>query len=155
MRDAHGSDGLPLADAERLTPLGRWLRATSLDELPQLANVLRGDMSMIGPRPLLVRYLERYSPGQARRHDVRPGITGWAQVRGRNALSWPEKFQLDVWYAEHCSLRLDLKILWLTLINVLTRRGISADDHATMPEFFGEQASAEAESEHSMRETVS
>ena len=111
MREAYGPDGLPLPAAERLTPLGRFLRRTSLDELPQLWNVLRGELSLVGPRPLLMEYLAHYSPEQARRHDVRPGITGWAQVNGRNALSWDEKFAYDLWYVDHWSLRLDLKIL--------------------------------------------
>lgn len=131
-RDAHGN---LLPDHQRLTPLGRWLRATSLDELPELVNVLKGDMSLVGPRPLLMEYLERYTPEQARRHEVKPGITGWAQIHGRNALSWEEKFRLDVWYVDHWSLWLDLKILWRTLWIVLKREGISAEGHATMPEF--------------------
>jgi lipopolysaccharide/colanic/teichoic acid biosynthesis glycosyltransferase len=119
MRDANGPDGLPLPDSERLTSLGRFLRRTSLDELPQLWNVLRGDLSLVGPRPLLMEYLPRYSPEQARRHDVRPGITGWAQVNGRNAISWEEKFRLDVWYVDHWSLALDFKILLLTILKVV------------------------------------
>ncbi len=126
-----------LPDADRLTPFGKWLRATSLDELPQLINVLRGEMSLVGPRPLLVEYLTRYTPAERRRHDVKPGITGWAQVRGRNALSWPEKFRLDIWYVDHWSVYLDLKILCLTLLRVLRREGISAAGEATMPEFRG------------------
>ena len=121
-------------DAERLTRVGRWLRATSLDELPELWNVLRGEMSLVGPRPLPVRYLPRYSPQQARRHEVRPGITGWAQVNGRNTLTWEEKFAYDVWYVDHRSLWLDVKILWLTVWQVLARRGISAEGEATMGE---------------------
>ena len=137
MTDARGSDGALLPDADRLTPFGRFLRASSLDELPELWNVLRGDMSLVGPRPLLVRYLDRYTPEQARRHEVRPGITGLAQVSGRNALSWDEKFALDVWYVDHASLRLDLTILARTLLKVVRRDGISADAHATMPEFTG------------------
>jgi lipopolysaccharide/colanic/teichoic acid biosynthesis glycosyltransferase len=141
MRDANDALGRPLPDEQRLTPLGQRLRSLSLDELPQLWNILRGDMSLIGPRPLLVRYLARYSTQQARRHDVRPGITGWAQVNGRNAISWSEKFRLDVWYVDHCSLTLDARILWRTAVNVLTRHGISSGDHATMPEFMGEQPS--------------
>jgi len=124
-------------DAERLARFGRWLRATSLDELPELWNVLRGDMSLVGPRPLLMRYLPRYTPEQARRHEVRPGLTGWAQVNGRNALSWEQKFAYDVWYVEHQSLSLDLKILWLTVWNVLLRRGINSGAEETMSEFWG------------------
>ncbi len=140
MRDVVGPDAKRLADAARLTPLGRRLRAWSLDELPTLWNVLRGDMSLVGPRPLLMQYLPRYTPEQARRHEVRPGITGWAQVNGRNALTWEEKFKLDVWYVDHSSFWLDMKILWMTLVKVLKREGISADGHATMPEFLGPQA---------------
>jgi len=137
MREATGPDGAPLPDSERLTALGRFLRSTSIDELPQLWNVLRGDLSLVGPRPLLVRYLPRYSPEQARRHDVLPGITGWAQVNGRNAISWEEKFGLDVWYVDHWTLALDLKILAMTVARVFRRDGISRDGHATMPEFTG------------------
>jgi sugar transferase EpsL len=139
MRDAISSDGKPLPDEQRLTGLGKLLRATSLDELPELLNVLRGEMSLVGPRPLLMEYLERYTPEQGRRHEVRPGITGWAQVKGRNALSWEEKFRLDVWYVDHWSVCLDLKILWLTLLTVVRREGISAGGHATMPVFTGSQ----------------
>ena len=135
MTDARGSDGHLLPDAKRLTSFGRFLRASSLDELPELWNVLKGDMSLVGPRPLLMEYLPLYSPEQARRHDVRPGITGWAQVNGRNALSWEEKFALDVWYVDNCSLWLDLKILLLTLDCVLRRDGISAEGEATMTKF--------------------
>lgn len=131
-------------DRTRLTPLGRWLRATSLDELPQLWNVLRGDMALVGPRPLLPQYLERYTPEQARRHTVPPGITGLTQVSGRNALSWEEKFALDVWYVDHWSLALDLCVLWRTLVTVVRRDGIAADGHATMPEFLGSSSAAEA-----------
>ncbi len=134
MANPDPSKGL-ITDEQRLTPLGRTLRATSLDELPTLWNVLHGDMSLVGPRPLLVRYLPRYSPEQARRHEVRPGITGLAQVSGRNTLSWEEKFALDVQYVDNQSLALDLGILWRTLIAVLRREGISQDGHATMPEF--------------------
>lgn len=138
MVNAFDEDGRPLRDEKRLTSLGRFLRSTSLDELPELLNVLRGDMSLVGPRPLLMEYLlDRYTPEQARRHEVKPGITGWAQVNGRNALTWEEKFKLDVWYVDNWSLRLDLKILWLTCVAVVTRRGISAEGHATMPEFTG------------------
>ena len=129
-----------LPDTERLTPFGRWLRSTSLDELPELWNVLRGDMSLVGPRPLLMQYLDRYSRDQARRHEVRPGITGWAQVRGRNAISWEERLALDVWYVDNRSTWLDLKILALTVIKVLRREGISAEGEATMPEFMGSTA---------------
>lgn len=124
-------------DAERLTPIGRFLRATSLDELPELINVLKGDMSLVGPRPLLVRYLSRYTPEQMRRHDVRPGLTGWAQINGRNAITWEQKFAYDVWYVDHRTFGLDLKILWLTAWRVLTRHGINADGEATMGEFRG------------------
>jgi lipopolysaccharide/colanic/teichoic acid biosynthesis glycosyltransferase len=137
MRDGDGPDGRPLPDAERLTSLGRFLRATSLDELPQLWNVLNGDMSLVGPRPLLMQYLPRYSSDQARRHDVLPGITGWAQVNGRNAISWEQKFALDVWYVDHWSLALDAKILLMTIARVLARSGVSQRGHATMPEFMG------------------
>jgi lipopolysaccharide/colanic/teichoic acid biosynthesis glycosyltransferase len=137
MRDALGRDGRPLPDAERLTPFGALLRSTSLDELPELWNVLRGDMSLVGPRPLLMEYLDRYTPEQARRHEVRPGVTGWAQIHGRNALSWEERFRLDVWYVEHRSLRLDLQILRRTLALVLRRTGVSANGEATMPVFQG------------------
>ena len=137
MRDATGPDGLPLPDAERLTGLGRFLRRTSLDELPELWNVLRGEMSLVGPRPLLMDYLAHYTSEQMRRHDVRPGITGWAQVNGRNALSWEEKFACDLWYVEHRSLRLDLRILWLTVRQVLRRSGISHGASVTMPRFTG------------------
>ena len=137
MTHARGPDGQLLPDAERLTPFGRWLRATSLDELPELWNVLRGEMSLVGPRPLLMEYLPLYSPEQARRHEVRPGITGWAQVNGRNAISWADKFALDVWYVDHQSLWLDVQILWRTVRKVLLRDGISAPGDATMPKFEG------------------
>lgn len=137
MTNARGPDGALLPDADRLTPFGRFLRASSLDELPGLWNVLKGDMSLVGPRPLLMEYLPLYSPKQARRHDVRPGITGWAQVNGRNALSWDDKFKLDVWYVDHRSLWLDIKILWLTVKKVLLRDGISAAGEATMARFTG------------------
>jgi sugar transferase EpsL len=137
MTDARGPDGQLLPDDQRLTALGSFLRRYSVDELPQLWNVVRGDMSLVGPRPLLARYLPRYSPEQARRHDVRPGITGWAQVNGRNALSWEEKFSHDVWYVDHVSLRLDLRILARTALKVVRRDGIAAAGHATMPEFLG------------------
>jgi sugar transferase EpsL len=144
MSDARDVTGRPLPDPQRLTRLGRFLRATSLDELPELWNVLRGEMSLVGPRPLLMEYLDRYTPEQARRHDVRPGLTGWTQVNGRNALSWDEKFVLDVWYVDHQSIRLDLKILALTVLAVLRREGISAAGHATMPEFTGSSTPATA-----------
>jgi|SRR5665213_68920 len=137
MTDARDAEGNLLPDHERLTAFGRFLRSASLDELPELWNVLCGEMSLVGPRPLLMEYLPRYTPAQARRHDVKPGITGWAQVNGRNAISWEEKFKLDVWYVDHCSLWLDLKILALTVLKVFQRKGISAKGHATMPEFMG------------------
>lgn len=137
MLNTRDAQGQLLPDEQRLTWLGRWLRQLSLDELPQLWNVLRGDMSLVGPRPLLVRYLPRYSPTQARRHEVPPGITGWAQVNGRNALSWEEKFELDVWYVDHASFALDLQILFRTFTRVLARRDVSSAGHATMPEFMG------------------
>jgi sugar transferase EpsL len=131
-----------MSDALRLTALGGWLRRTSLDELPTLWNVLSGDMSLVGPRPLLMRYLSRYSAEQARRHEVKPGMTGWAQVNGRNAISWEEKFQYDVWYVDHQSLLLDLRIVARTALKVLKGEGINAEDHATMPEFLGAGAKA-------------
>ena len=137
MTDECDDQGHPLPDERRLTPFGRWLRAWSLDELPTLWNVLKGDMSLVGPRPLLMEYLPRYTPEQARRHEVRPGITGWAQVNGRNALSWEEKFGLDVWYVDHRSFRLDIGILWTTLWKVLRRDDISAEGHVTMPKYMG------------------
>ncbi|TAM53899.1 MAG: sugar transferase [Acidobacteria bacterium] len=137
MSDALNERGEVRCDAERLTRFGRWLRSASLDELPSLFNVLRGDMSLVGPRPLLMQYLDRYTPEQARRHEVRPGITGWAQVNGRNALTWEEKFKLDVWYVDHCSFWLDVKILRMTVGKVVRREGISAAGHVTMPEFMG------------------
>ena len=135
MTDARDAGGRLLSDAERLTPFGRWLRSTSLDELPELFNVVRGEMSLVGPRPLLVEYLPRYSPEQRRRHDVPPGLTGWVQVNGRNALSWEDKFQLDIWYVDHRSFWLDLRILFRTVWQVISRQGISAPGDATMPEF--------------------
>jgi lipopolysaccharide/colanic/teichoic acid biosynthesis glycosyltransferase len=137
MTDERGPDGALLPDAQRLTPFGRFLRASSLDELPELWNVLKGEMSLVGPRPLLMEYLPLYSPEQARRHEVRPGITGWAQINGRNAISWTDKFALDVWYVDHRSLWLDIKILWLTVKKVLVRDGISAAGEATMSAFTG------------------
>ncbi len=135
MSTARGPDGELLSDAERMTALGRWLRRTSLDELPELYNVLRGEMSLVGPRPLLVEYLDRYTEVQARRHEVRPGITGWAQINGRNRLTWSEKFELDVWYVDNLGPALDLRILILTAWQVLTGRNVSAQGHATMPKF--------------------
>lgn len=126
-----------LPDAERQTKLGRFLRSTSLDELPELFNVLKGDMSLVGPRPLLTQYLDRYTPEQARRHEVKPGITGWAQVNGRNAISWEEKFKLDVWYVENRSLWLDIKIIFMTIWKILKREGINQEGQATMEEFMG------------------
>ena len=138
MRDAIGPDGEPLPDMQRLTKLGRFLRSTSLDELPQLVNVLRGEVSLVGPRPLLRKYDPLYTPEQRRRLDVLPGITGWAQINGRNALDWPTKLRLDVWYVDHWSLWLDLKILGLTAIRVLQRTGVSRSATETMPEFRGE-----------------
>ncbi|MDB5101687.1 MAG: Undecaprenyl-phosphate galactose phosphotransferase [Cyanobacteria bacterium RYN_339] len=137
MTDAHDAQGQLLPDAERLTPVGRFIRRTSLDELPQLFNVLKGDLSLVGPRPLLVRYLPRYSAEQNRRHEVMPGITGWAQVNGRNAVGWEERFALDVWYVDHWSLGLDLRILARTVGKVLAREGVSAAGEATMAEFMG------------------
>lgn len=145
MTDARGADGVPLPDSERLTPFGRWLRATSLDELPEFWNVLRGEMSLVGPRPLLVQYLPRYSPEQHRRHAVPPGLTGWAQINGRNAISWEQKFALDAWYVDHRTLFLDLRILVVTVWRVLSRRGISAAGDATMPEFMGERGGRKTE----------
>lgn len=137
MTDERDADSNLLPDAERLTNIGRFIRSTSIDELPQLINVLKGDMSLIGPRPLLVQYLPLYSKEQYRRHEVRPGITGWAQVNGRNAISWTRKFELDVWYVEHCSLWLDIKIVWMTIRKVLQREGISQEGQATKEAFNG------------------
>lgn len=137
MTDERDSEGNLLPDEVRLTKVGRFVRSTSIDELPQFINVLKGDMSLIGPRPLLVKYLPRYSPEQARRHEVRPGISGWAQCHGRNGISWNEKFKLDVWYVDHLSLVVDLKVIWLTILSVLKREGISEDGQATMEEFMG------------------
>lgn len=137
MTDERGPDGQLLPDSLRLTAFGRFLRSTSLDELPELWNVLKGDMSLVGPRPLLMEYLPLYSPEQTRRHEVRPGVTGWAQINGRNAISWEAKFELDVWYVDHQSLWLDIKILWLTVKKVLVRDGISAAGEATMSKFTG------------------
>jgi lipopolysaccharide/colanic/teichoic acid biosynthesis glycosyltransferase len=137
MTDERAPDGALLPDAQRLTSFGRFLRASSLDELPELWNVLKGDMSLVGPRPLLMEYLPLYTPEQARRHEVRPGITGWAQVNGRNAINWEDKFALDVWYVDHRSLWLDVRILWMTVKKVLVRDGISAAGEVTMPRFTG------------------
>ncbi len=137
MLDATDRNGNPLPDAERLTGLGKYLRSTSIDELPGLWNVLKGEMSLVGPRPLLMEYLPLYSPEQSRRHQVRPGVTGWAQINGRNALSWDDKFALDVWYVDNQSLGLDARILWLTIRKVLKRDGVSAEGEATMPKFTG------------------
>ena len=137
MTTARGAEGELLSDSERLPAFGRWLRATSLDELPELWNVLKGDMSLVGPRPLLMQYLPLYDEQQKRRHEVRPGVTGWAQVAGRNALTWDEKFAADVWYVDNRSLWLDLKILWMTVATVIRKEGISAGGEATMPPFTG------------------
>jgi sugar transferase EpsL len=137
-RDAYGK---LLSEAGRLTPFGRFLRSASLDEWPELINVLKGEMSLIGPRPLLMRYLNRYTPRQRRRHEVKPGLSGWAQVNGRNAISWEQKFGLDVWYVDHCSFGLDLKILTKTLWTILKREGITHEAHPSMPEFLGMQES--------------
>jgi len=140
MTDARDSDGDLLPDSERLTRLGKFLRSSSLDELPEIINILRGEMSWVGPRPLLMHYIERYNPEQMRRHDVLPGITGWAQVNGRNVLSWQEKFRLDVWYVDHWSFWLDIRILLMTVGKVLRREGISQEGHATAEEFKGDDA---------------
>jgi lipopolysaccharide/colanic/teichoic acid biosynthesis glycosyltransferase len=140
MTDARGSDGVLLPDSDRLTPFGRFLRSSSLDELPELWNVMKGEMSLVGPRPLLMEYLPLYTTEQIRRHEVRPGITGWAQVNGRNALSWEDKFKLDLWYVTHQSMWLDIQILWLTVRKVLLQEGISAAGEATMQPFTGSQS---------------
>ncbi len=137
MNDRRNANGELLPDADRLTAVGRFVRKTSIDELPQLLNVLKGDMSLVGPRPLLVEYLPRYSPTQNRRHDVRPGITGWAQVSGRNAIGWQQKFELDVWYVDNLSIGLDIKILWLTVQKVFKSEGINSGTTATMEKFMG------------------
>ena len=139
MRDAFDEKGQALPDAKRLTPLGKFLRSSSLDELPEIFNVLKGEMSLVGPRPLRMDYLPRYNEEQARRHNVLPGITGWAQINGRNAISWEEKFRLDVWYVDNQSIWLDLKIMALTFFKVFQRDGISAEGHATMPDFMGSE----------------
>lgn len=143
MTNERDAEGNLLPDAQRLTSFGRFLRSTSLDELPELINVVKGEMSLVGPRPLLMAYLDRYTPEQARRHEVRPGITGWAQINGRNAITWEEKFALDVWYVDHCSLWLDIKILVLTVWKVLRREGINQQGEATMSEFLGTQSHSE------------
>lgn len=137
MTDARAADGSLLPDAERLTPFGRWLRSTSLDELPELWNVLKGDMSLVGPRPLLMEYLPLYNEHQWRRHEVKPGITGWAQVNGRNAITWEQKFELDIWYVDHQSLSLDIRILVMTVAKVLKRDGITAEGSASVEKFKG------------------
>jgi sugar transferase EpsL len=137
MTDSRDAKGQPLPDAIRLTAFGRWLRRTSLDELPELINVLKGQMSLVGPRPLLMEYLPLYTPAQARRHEVPPGITGWAQVNGRNALDWEDKLALDTWYVEHCSLALDLRILFLTCAKIVKAEGVNRAGHATAPKFTG------------------
>ena len=139
MRDLRGADGSLLPDEQRLTSFGRFLRSSSLDELPELFNVLKGEMSLVGPRPLLIAYLERYTPEQARRHEALPGLTGWAQVNGRNALTWEEKFALDVWYVDHRSFWLDIRILFMTLLKVFKREAINTPGSATSPEFMGTQ----------------
>lgn len=143
MKNGFDADGKLLDDSARLTTAGKFLRKWSLDEIPQLFNIIRGDISFVGPRPLLMDYLPRYTAEQARRHDVKPGITGWAQVNGRNAISWEDKFELDVWYVENRSFILDLKILWSTVLRVLKREGITANDCATMPEFMGSGTNSE------------
>lgn len=143
MNEARGSQGNLLPDAERLTKLGRILRAASLDELPEMVNILKGEMSWVGPRPLLMKYLELYTSEQARRHEVLPGITGWAQINGRNTLTWEEKFNLDVWYVDHWSFWLDIKIIWLTLWKVVKREGINQPGQATAEEFTGSQSYAD------------
>jgi lipopolysaccharide/colanic/teichoic acid biosynthesis glycosyltransferase len=136
MSDCSDENGCMLPDAERITSFGKWLRSTSLDELPELYNVLKGDMSIVGPRPLLMQYLDRYTPEQTRRHEVKPGITGLAQISGRNSLTWEEKFKLDVWYVDNRSIWLDFKILFNTIVHLIQRKGISHEGYATMPEFF-------------------
>ncbi len=143
MADARDASGQLLPDEQRLTRFGELLRRTSLDELPELWNVLKGDMSLVGPRPLLMQYLGRYTPQQARRHEVKPGVTGWAQINGRNAISWEKKFELDVWYVDHRSLALDLWIILATIWKTIRREGISAAQHATMPEFRGREEPVE------------
>ena len=138
MSDVRDEQGILLPDAERVTPVGNFLRATSLDELPELINILRGDMSIVGPRPLLMKYLNRYSPSQARRHEVKPGLTGWAQINGRNTLDWDKKFKMDVWYVDNWSMELDIKIIMKTIISVLKQEDINHQGEATMSEFKGD-----------------
>lgn len=145
MTDVRNREGELLPDEERLPPFGRFLRSTSLDELPELINVLKGDMSLVGPRPLRTHYLPRYSPFQARRHEVRPGITGWAQINGRNAISWEEKFKLDIWYVDNISPKIDVKILFITLWKILKREGINQEGYSTVPEFMGQEKIKEAD----------
>ncbi|MBW1939108.1 MAG: sugar transferase [Deltaproteobacteria bacterium] len=157
MTDARDKQGNLLShywqtDEERLTNFGKFLRSTSLDELPEFFNALKGDMSLVGPRPLMMEYLDRYTPEQARRHEVKPGITGWAQVNGRNAISWEERFKLDVWYVDNQSFWLDLKILWLTFVKVIKREGISAAGHATMTYFMGQEEFTKEDSEMTKQE---
>ncbi len=147
MTDKRDADGELLPDEQRLTPFGRFLHSTSLDELPELFNVVTGDMSLVGPRPLLMRYLGRYTPEQARRHEVQPGLTGWAQVNGRNALSWEEKFDLDVWYEDNRTFRLDIKIIFLTVLQTVRRDGINQPGHATMPVFYGSEKKGQREAD--------
>jgi lipopolysaccharide/colanic/teichoic acid biosynthesis glycosyltransferase len=147
MTSQRGHDGQLLPDDVRLTRFGAFLRMTSLDEIPELWNVIKGDMSLVGPRPLLVQYLDRYTPEQARRHDVRPGVTGWAQANGRHAVTWEQKFAMDVWYVDHLTLALDLKTLWRTFLSVVKQEGIAAADHATAPEFTG-QTRTDPEASH-------
>ena len=146
MTDARDEKGRPLPDEQRLTPIGRFLRRWSLDELPEFCNVLKGDMSLVGPRPLLIEYLDRYSPEQARRHDVKPGLTGWAQVNGRNAITWEQKFSLDTWYVDHLSLGLDLRIIAMTFVKIIRREGINQPGMATMEEFLGSASPGNASS---------
>jgi lipopolysaccharide/colanic/teichoic acid biosynthesis glycosyltransferase len=143
MTDERDGDGNLFPDSERLTRLGRFLRKTSMDELPEFLNVIKGDMSIVGPRPLLMQYLDRYTPEQARRHEVKPGITGWAQVNGRNAISWEDKFKLDVWYVDNWSLWMDVKIVLMTVVKVLKKEGVSQKGHATMEEFLGPHTKAQ------------
>ena len=151
MTDKRDEDGNLLPDGERLTRLGRFLRKTSMDELPEFFNVIKGDMSIVGPRPLLMQYLDRYTPEQARRHEVKPGITGWAQVNGRNAITWEEKFKLDVWYVDNWSLWLDMKIILMTLWKILKREGINQPGQATAEEFFGENSRKKAQKAQSIK----
>jgi lipopolysaccharide/colanic/teichoic acid biosynthesis glycosyltransferase len=143
MVNARERDGRPLSDAERLPAFGRFLRSTSLDEFPELFNVLKGDMSLVGPRPLMMKYLSRYTPEQARRHEVKPGITGWAQINGRNTVSWEDKFDLDVWYVDNWSVWLDIRIIFRTIWLVVTRQGVTQEGHATVEEFMGTQGNRE------------